>query len=93
MTKSSSGAGSQVIPLTQVVNTDVHFGPAGHPAGHLFAHEEIRMSAQRFRRVNRGHDPSGDDGHAQLLAAGINLVRGVVAFPRNAVEDGNVEHS
>lgn len=41
-----------VLPLGQVVDSDVCFRPARHPAGDLFAHEEILAPAQNFRSID-----------------------------------------
>jgi hypothetical protein len=37
-----------VLALMEVVNSDVDFGTAGHPARQLLAEEKIRMATERL---------------------------------------------
>ena len=82
-----------VIALAQIVDADMHFGAAGHPAGHFFADEKVCMAAQHFRRINGIVVGEGNDGHAQLLATGIDLIGVIVRLLTNAREQRSVAHS
>ena len=82
-----------MIALADVINADVNFRSARHLAGYLFANEEVGMTAQLFRRVDRIVVRQGDDGHAQSLAVGIDLIRQVVGLLRDAVEPRSGTHS
>jgi len=82
-----------VIALAQIVDADVDFRAAGHPAGHFFADEKIRMAAQHFRRVNGIVVGEGNDGHTQLLATGIDLTGVIVGLLTNARKQRSVAHS
>ena len=82
-----------VIALADVINADVNFRSARHLAGNLFAHEEVRVAPQLFRRVDRIVIRQSDDGHTQFLAVGIDLVRQVVGFLGDAIKPRRGTHS
>src|SRR5205085_8786493 len=82
-----------MVSFGQIVDADVNFRPAGHPAGDFFAEEEIFVAAQYFRRIDRIVVSQCNDGHAQLLAAGIDLVRAIVGLLTKALEQRSVAYS
>src|SRR5579863_2954518 len=82
-----------MISLGQVVDADMNFRAAGHPAGRFFADEEIRMAPQAFCSVDGIMVGQGDDGHAQSLATGIDLVRLVIRLFTKAVQPRGGAHS
>ena len=82
-----------MISLAQVVDADVDFCAAGHPAGHFFADERVRMAAQHFRCVDGIVIGERNEGHAQLLATGIDLIGVIVGLLTNAREQRSVAHS
>ena len=79
-----------MVALAEVVNADVNFRTAWHPAGHFFTHKEVRVTTQGFGHINRIVVRHRDDRHAQFLAAPIDLVRLVVGFLTNAFQQRSV---
>jgi len=83
----------EMVAFAKIVNTDVNFRPARHAAGHFFADEKVRIMPQLFRGVDRVMVGQGDDGHAHLLAAGVDLAWLVVGLLTNTLEQRSVAHS
>src|SRR5580700_6458310 len=62
-----------VLPLVQVVNADMSFGPARHSASEFFANEEIRMPPQSFRAFYRVVVGEGEQVHTTSLQKNVQL--------------------
>ena len=69
-----------MLPLRQVVNANVSFGAAGHSAGQLFTHKEVRMVPQFFGTLYRVVIGKSEKIHAALAQQGVKLVRIAIAF-------------
>jgi hypothetical protein len=70
-----------MIAFADAVNTKVHFGAGGHAHGNFFAKKEIGIFAKGFRAFDGIVVGQGNDGHAVLLAAEVDVLRFVVGLP------------
>ena len=62
-----------VIPFRDAIDAEVCLCAARHCHGNFFAEKEVGMLAEGFRTVDGIVVRQGDDGHAALLAAVVNL--------------------
>ena len=69
-----------MLPLAQIVNANVSFGSARHPASELFAHEEIRMMPQFFPTFYRVVVRKSEEAHAAPAQHSVELDRIAIAF-------------
>ena len=77
-----------VLPFADVVDADVHLGAAGHPAGQLFADEEIRMAAQFFGALDRVMIGKREQIHAPALQHAVDFFRIAVTFSAKISDKG-----
>src|SRR5215467_4402618 len=68
-------------------------GSAGHAAGDFLTYKKVRIAAEAFGCANRVVVGQGNDRHAQLLRAGVDLIGLVVGLPANQVEQRGVTHA
>ena len=81
-----------MIPLANVVDPHMHLGAGRHAHGHLFTEKEVRVFTQDFRGVDGVMVGDGNDRHAQLFEAFIDLSGVVVGFAANAVQNRGTAH-
>src|SRR5215467_5420275 len=68
-------------------------GSAGHAAGDFLTYKKVRIAAEAFGCANRVVVGQGNDRHAKLLRAGVDLIGLVVGLPANPIEQGRVAHA
>ena len=76
-----------VLAFGQVIDAHVNLGPAGHPAGDLFADKEIGMAAQFFRAADGVVVGQSDQVHAALSQRGVDVGRSAVALQKKMAQD------
>lgn len=69
-----------VLALMEVVNTNVNFRAARHPARQLLAEEESGPASQLFGTVDRIVIREREEIHASPLQQGVHLFRIAIAF-------------
>jgi hypothetical protein len=63
----------EMITFRDAIDAEMHFGAGGHGDGNFFAEEEVGIFAEGFRSFDGIVVGDGDDGHAQMFAAGIDV--------------------
>ena len=72
----------------EVVDANVDFRTAGHPARQLLAQEEIRVTPQPLRPFDRVVIGQGEQIHAAPLELGVNLARIAIALTTELADKG-----
>lgn len=78
-----------MLPLAQVVNTDVSLGPAGHLAGEFRTHEEVRQVAEFLRAFYRVVVGKGEQIHSAPAQLRIQLSGIAVTFSAEIFDKGS----
>ncbi len=77
-----------VLSLAHVVNADVSFCPAGHPASEFRADEEIRQVAEFFRTFYRVMVRKGEQIHSTPAKLRVQLSRIAVTLSAEIFDKG-----
>ncbi len=82
-----------VLTLGDVVNADVGFAAGRKMNSDFLAEEKVRVMAERFGRIDRVVISNGDESHAALFEAGIELLGRGVAFATEMLQHRHGTHS
>ena len=82
----------RMIFFRDAVHSQVDLRPRGHAHGHFLAQKKVRVFAEGFRGVNGIMVGQGDDGHAEALAAFIDLGGSVIGLLGDPGQPRRVAH-
>src|SRR5208283_1025091 len=88
----ASALNFRMILFGDSVNAQVDLRAAGHANGHFFAQEEVGVFAEDFRGVNGIVVGQCDHGHAEALAAVVDLGGVVVGLLANPAQTRGIAH-